>query len=753
MRLSIACILLFFLTSGNFCLAQNKSRTDSLINLLNHNSSISVKEKQTLLEDIISELVEYDSVNAEKYLLIWKKEYYPHTTVAKTFYHKNRGILYLNFSNPHKALAEIDEGLAIAQRGKMELELADFYNNRANVKSETEDDKGALADYDEAIRIYQKIGRKKDAALSLSNKANLYGIKGNFKAAIPIALEALNIREALNDRGGIASTSFNLGIMFKNLEQYEDALRYLSSAEKIYLEQRNEKSLGTVYLVKGSVYRSQGKYDISKATFGKAIPIMEKYDFKAGLVNAYENMGTLAAIADSNEEEALSYYLKAEEIVSALHRNQGKISAGINVAQSYLNLKRYNEFNSKIESIEALARTYGYSSELKEILKLRMLYAMDRQQDAYGKEVLDEYEKLGDSINGVDIRNQINELQIKYETEKKEEQIKLLHSRNELQKQILAANQLALRNNELELDKKNLQLGNQDLKIKNQEALLANNELRIKNNEQEIEVLALSDKNKSLKIRERNRQLLFGAGGVVLLLALGLLYYNRQKIREKARFQEALLEEQDKAAKAVIGAEENERARMSQHLHDGLGQLLSAAKMNLQAAMDYLPDDPKLAKIYDNTLQLVDDSILEMRSVSHELVTNNVMRKGLVNALKELIEKISNNRLRVNLEVNGLLQHVNTDIQLVVYRVLQECIQNVIRHAEASRVDILLNVDKEYLSGVVRDNGKGFDTATTDGKKGIGLSNIEARIKFLKGRYKMVSTPGAGTSLDFEIPL
>ncbi|MCO6497843.1 MAG: tetratricopeptide repeat protein [Chitinophagaceae bacterium] len=753
MQLIFPILTVLFVLTSIVCPAQNKSRTDSLIKVLNRSGNISLKEKKPLLESIITELIDYDSANAEYYLQLWKKELYSQSAIYQVFYHKNRSTLYQNYSDSEKALREVNQGISIARRENLQIDLADLYNNRGNLKSEMEDDDGALEDFDQAISIYRSLAMKSEEALVLSNKANVYAFRGNFKTAVPYALEALKIREKTGDKTGVANTSFNLGIMFKSLDQLTDAQKYLNTAEEIYRELKDERSLATVYLVKGSIYRLQKNYERSKSSFLRALPIMEKYDFKPGLINAYENLGTIAARHEKNEEAALSYYLQAEKLTASLQRNQGKITSGINVAQSLLNLKRYDEFNTKIASIEKMARAYNYNQELLDILKLKMLYAFDRSQESGGREFLEEYEALADSIKSVEIQSDLNELKVKYETEKKEEKIKLLNSRNELQRQILAANELSLLNKELELEKKNLKIGNQELAIRNKDAMIANNELQIKNKEQEIRILELSDKNKSLTIKERNRQLLFGSGLVVLLAALGILYFNRRKIREKAKFQEVLIAEQDKAAKAVISAEENERSRMSQHLHDGLGQLLSAAKMNLQAAMEYLPEDDRMTKIYNNTLQLVDDSILEMRSVSHELVTNNVMRKGLANALKELIEKISNNRLKVNLEVNGLLENVSAEIQLIVYRILQESIQNVIKHAQASRIDILLNVDIEYLSGIVSDNGKGFDTSTTASRNGIGLENIATRIRFLKGSYKVSSAPGEGTKLQFEIPL
>ncbi len=733
--------------------SQTKSYTDSLISELEKQPSRNVKGQQELYESIIGELVEYDSLKAERYLNGWKKYFYNSGAGKKIFYHKNRSILLMNFSNFNGALTEIYKGISIATKEKYQLDLADLYNNRANVYSELEKDDNAIADYDSSSVIYRRLGRKADEALVLGNKANLYGAKANFREAVPLALKSLKIREELKNEPGMANTSFNLAIFFKNMRRYDEALNYLAFPEMYYRKTNNEKSLARVFLAKGSTYRSKKMYRESKAYFLKSIPTLEKYDFKGGLVNAYENLGTLAAVADSNEKEALNYYLKAEKIVSELNNVQGTISTGINVAQSLLVLQQYDAFEEKISVIEKLARENQYSQELQEILKLKMNYAFNKKGINEGSRYFEEFEKLRDSISSKDIQQQISDLRVRYETDKKETQIQLLNSANALQQQTLAKNKLLLLNNKLELERKDLQISNQELNLRNVDFVLANNDLELKNREQKINILSLSDKNKTLKIDEKNRQLIFGLVAFLMVTVLGILFYNRAKLKQKAQLQAAIIKEQDSAARAVIGAEENERSRMSQNLHDGLGQLLSAAKMNLQAAIEHLPPDEKAGKIYSNALHLVDESIMEMRSVSHQMVTNNVIRKGLANALKELVERIENNNLKITVHVNGLLEKLNPEIQIMVYRILQESIHNVVKHADANKIDILLDADNGMLTAIVQDNGKGFVISSVKSRKGIGLDNIETRVKFLKGVMKLTSAPGQGTILDIRIPL
>ncbi|HOZ85555.1 MAG TPA: tetratricopeptide repeat protein [Niabella sp.] len=261
----------------------------------------------------------------------------------------------------------------------------------------------------------------------------------------------------------------------------------------------------------------------------------------------------------------------------------------------------------------------------------------------------------------------------------------------------------------------------------------------------------LSEKKASLRMR--NLQLL---SSLVALLLIGLLFfsmYRTSTLKHKNAIQKTVIEQQDIAAKAIINAEESERVRMSATLHDGLGQLLSAAKMNVQAIEQELLGKEDAVNSYNRVMGLLDDSIKEMRSVSHQMMPGVMVRSGLGNALKELIEKIDTRALEINLSIEGLDEQYDQDIQIVLYRIFQECIHNVIKHARATKLYISLMQSADSIDVTIEDNGVGFDMNQAAQKSGIGLQNIRTRVNFLKGELDISTANGKGTFIALHIPL
>ena len=246
--------------------------------------------------------------------------------------------------------------------------------------------------------------------------------------------------------------------------------------------------------------------------------------------------------------------------------------------------------------------------------------------------------------------------------------------------------------------------------------------------------------------------------GVTGLLALsGLLSwssYNRYRLRQTARLQEAIIREQEAATHAVIEAEERERKRIAADLHDGVGQLMSAAKMNLSMVESELAfQNPEQKQAFEKAMSLVDEGCREVRSVSHQIMPNALLKSGLASAVREFINKIDQRVIKVNLYAEGLNERVDSLTEPVLYRVIQECVNNVIKHAAASQLDISVIRDGEGISVTIEDNGKGFNPGDKALAEGIGLKNIRSRVEYLKGTVEWDSSPGKGTVVMVHVPV
>jgi len=149
----------------------------------------------------------------------------------------------------------------------------------------------------------------------------------------------------------------------------------------------------------------------------------------------------------------------------------------------------------------------------------------------------------------------------------------------------------------------------------------------------------------------------------------------------------------------------------------------------------------------------VDESGLEVRTVSHVMMPNTFLKNNLGDAIREVTGTLNQKDLRVVVYTEGLDQRLDSNIETMLYRVVQECVNNTIKHASASTLDISLIRDKDGISGTIEDNGKGFDATDSEKLKGIGIKNISSRIEYLKGTVDFDSAPGRGTVVALHIPL
>jgi tetratricopeptide (TPR) repeat protein len=265
---------------------------------------------------------------------------------------------------------------------------------------------------------------------------------------------------------------------------------------------------------------------------------------------------------------------------------------------------------------------------------------------------------------------------------------------------------------------------------------------------------------KEQKIEQQQNKLRFqsflfiGIAGLILLAGL-LIHsqYKRYRLKQETKLKTEMMKQQELATKAVIEAEENERQRIAKDLHDGVGQMMSAAKMNLSAfesEITFTNNEQK--KSYEKIIQLVDDGCKEVRHVSHNMMPNALLKNNLADAIQDFIDKLDNKAMKVHLYTEGLDERLDANVEIVLYRMIQECVNNVIKHAGATTLDISLIRDKDGISATIEDNGKGFDTADDQKFEGIGLKNINTRIEYLKGKVDFDSAPGRGTVVALHVP-
>lgn len=222
-----------------------------------------------------------------------------------------------------------------------------------------------------------------------------------------------------------------------------------------------------------------------------------------------------------------------------------------------------------------------------------------------------------------------------------------------------------------------------------------------------------------------------------------------EKLKTEAELIKYRIEQQKIITETTIQAQEKEREEIGKELHDNINQILAAARMQLEMGMKVNEGKDLLIKSNQNIIL----AIKEIRQISQALVAPSLTNTSLPDAVNEMIDSI-NNASTVKLELNKdqyTEEKIDEKIKITFYRIVQEQINNIVKHAKASYATITLSSNSEKINLIIRDNGVGFDPAKTKG--GIGLRNISNRAKFYGGSAEIDSTPGAGSTLTVTIPL
>ena len=199
----------------------------------------------------------------------------------------------------------------------------------------------------------------------------------------------------------------------------------------------------------------------------------------------------------------------------------------------------------------------------------------------------------------------------------------------------------------------------------------------------------------------------------------------------------------------VLRTEEKERQRFSKDLHDGLGPLLSSAKMSV-SALNSADMSEQNKEIIRNVNYVVDEAIRSLREISANLSPHVLNDFGLSRAISNFINKLPRGEMRIVFETNLKNERFDTDIEVILYRVVCELINNSLKHSGAARVDLSLHYQQGQIRIRYKDNGCGFDPDKV-GQKGMGISNIFSRISSLKGEVSIDSSPGAGMRAAVDI--
>ncbi len=242
-------------------------------------------------------------------------------------------------------------------------------------------------------------------------------------------------------------------------------------------------------------------------------------------------------------------------------------------------------------------------------------------------------------------------------------------------------------------------------------------------------------------------------GILAATLLFGLAFFQNRKKSQALHLQAMEIEQKRKITQAVMQAEEEERKRIAGDLHDSVAQKMVVAKLNLEALANQLQLQEPGQKIYNNISTLLEESTAEVRDLSHSMMPQDFALTGLADTIKNFLDKIVSPNLHIYFNASGNFTFIEENTALMVYRVVQECVQNVLKHAQATKLHVTVNAENNELDITLEDNGIGFNINNPNLVNSNGLKNIQSRILYLNGKVDINSTPGNGTMIAFYIPL
>lgn len=266
---------------------------------------------------------------------------------------------------------------------------------------------------------------------------------------------------------------------------------------------------------------------------------------------------------------------------------------------------------------------------------------------------------------------------------------------------------------------------------RNFQASLSEMEVKYETLEKELRITKL----------EKEKQLIawLGISGAVILLFVLLLFLFlwRWSVREKKLI----------ATQAVLEGETAERTRLARDLHDGLGSMLTGVKLNLETINNGASQSTPGSTQVSNTLEMLNESIIELRRIAHHLMPDSLSRYGLKTALTDFC----NNFPSIHFDYFGSEGRLDSKLEIMIYRIIHELVNNALKHSGAKEVIVELMRETDYVAFIVRDNGSGFDPSSLT--TGIGLKNIRDRVTAFGGRMEVHSKAGEGTEINIELKI
>jgi two-component system NarL family sensor kinase len=530
-----------------------------------------------------------------------------------------------------------------------------------------------------------------------NNEANNLQRRGNYPAAAQAMLRTASYLHEAGNFPVLVTIYYNLGGIFFSLDQPDKALTYWQQALELQPKAPEVPVLVVVAANVAAYYTEHGRPDLARRYLAQA-RAWSAQGPGAYFRDQYFNAQGKYELNQGRRRQGVALLDKA--LALARRRGDASVLSALlpDVAEGHKQLGEYEKARGYLLEGMRLTREAGdvdLTVELEDLANLEEKLGHPAQALAYYRRRT----ALYDSLNSVAVKNQINALETVYQTRQQAQRIQLLQQDQRLQAAELRR-------------QRTLTLG----------------------------TLALA-------------AALAGAGalGYVALRSRRKLEHQQQQLQAQ-KIQELEQERQLTATEAMLRGQEEERGRLARDLHDGLGGMLSSVKYYLGSVRGAVVLPEASAQLFARSLDQLDSSISELRRVARDMMPEALLQFGLVPALRDVCEAMSlREQFQVRFQAYGLDERLPQRTEVVVYRLVQELLNNVLKHAQAHQVIVQLVRDGQQVQIVVEDDGQGFDAHAS--RSGVGLRSVQARVDYLRGTLDLHTAPGQGTTFTIEFTL
>ena len=607
---------------------------------------------------------------------------------------------YYEANNQDSSVYYLEKSKILSESLKYIKGIFSYYDQKSIVSFTKGDYEKAMEENNSGLNLARQLKDSSLVVIMLNHIGIVYGLQHKYQEQLDYALQVNNVFEATKDSSRLSQSLHSLANCFNGISQYRKTIEYASRSIEIAIKyKKGNDYINRVYATLAQGYQELQMSDSALYYYNIAIKESVKSNDNYAEAAIYGYKSTLFGKLN-RFSEMLHASEKSLALARELQSRQMVANALISLANAlFLNGKNVEAKQNINEALE-IAKKDSLTQELFNSYDL-LPYIAARDGDystlVWAKMKAD---SIHEEVINEQIINSTTELEKKYETEKKQKKIIQLQKDKQLQ---------------------------------------------------------------SLSIKQKSTLNYFLIASVAALLLVGFLGYRNLRHRHRLAKQQDELQQQrirelekDRqlvAVDSMLKGQEEERSRLAKDLHDGLGGLLSGVKFSLSNMKDNLIVTPDNMAVFERSLDMIDTSIKELRRVAHNMMPEMLTKFGLDEALKEYCNTINATKLlTVKYQSLGMETRIESATEIIIYRIVQELLNNILKHAVASEAFVQLIRENNRLNIVVEDNGKGFDIAVLENSKGAGWANIRSRVEYLKGQLDIHSeSKGTLVNIEFNV--